>query len=110
MTNGLLAFVQGKLVRYRWAPQRDLDVRKLLVLEALSRQGLVRPRMLGSIVIDPAAWPTSALIDWMAILQRVRGIPEQGARLKQARQLLLARMAVRGTELVFSPDPRNDSW
>jgi uncharacterized protein YfaS (alpha-2-macroglobulin family) len=110
MTNGLLAFVQGKLVRYRWAPQRDLDVRKLMVLEALSRQGLVRPRMLGSIVIDPAAWPTSALIDWMALLQRVRGIPEQSARLKQVRQLLLSRMAVRGTELVFSPDARNDSW
>ncbi|HWL28629.1 MAG TPA: alpha-2-macroglobulin, partial [Burkholderiaceae bacterium] len=110
MTNGLLAFVQGKLERLRWAPRRDLDVRKLMVLEALSRQGLVRPRMLGSIVIDPAAWPTSALIDWMAILQRVPGIPEQGPRLKQVRQLLLARMSARGTELVFSADARNDSW
>jgi uncharacterized protein YfaS (alpha-2-macroglobulin family) len=66
--------------------------------------------MLGSIVIDPAAWPTSALIDWMAILQRVPGIPEQGARLKQVRQLLLARMAARGTELALKPDARNDTW
>lgn len=110
MTRGLLGFAQGKLVRHRWAPQRDLDVRKLLVLEALSRQGLVKPRMLSAIAIDPDAWPTSALIDWMAILQRVPGIPDHNARMKQVRQLLLARMAARGTELAFNEDARNDSW
>src|SRR3546814_12127574 len=30
MLGGLRAFAEGKIVRRRWAPQKDLDVRKLL--------------------------------------------------------------------------------
>lgn len=110
MARGLLAFVQGKLVRNRWAPQRDLDVRKLLALEALSRYGLVQARMLGSIAIAPDRWPTSAVIDWLALLQRVPGIAGKPAKLAQARQVLLARMMESGTGLTFTDDALNDSW
>lgn len=110
MTGGLLAFVQGKLTRQRWAPQKDLDVRKLIALEALSRYDLVKPRMLDSISIDPNRWPTSALIDWLAVLQRVPGIPQQQMRLDQARQLIQARLLDRGTTAVFGDDAQNNWW
>lgn len=110
MTRGLLAFAQGKLVRNRWAPRKDLDARKLVALEALSRYGLVQPRMLDSIAIDPDRWPTSAVIDWMAVLQRVPAIPQQGQLLARARQIILARLLDRGTTMAFGGEARDDWW
>ncbi len=110
MTRGLVAFVEGKVVRNRWAPQADLDVRKLLVIEALSREGMVNARMLGSIEIVPDRWPTSAVIDWLAILQRVSSIPNRQASLAHAREIIQARMLSRGAELVFADDAQNNWW
>src|SRR5690606_6317389 len=70
----------------------------------------VAPRMLDSIAVTPDRWPTSAVIDWLALLQRVPGIPDQAAQLAQARQIILARMVDRGTELVLTDEVQNDSW
>lgn len=109
MKRGLLAFVEGRIVRNRWAPQGDLDVRKLLAIEALSREGLATPRLLGSIAIEPDRWPTSAVIDWLAILQRVPTIANREAALKQAKTIIDARLLRRGTELVFV-DSAQDNW
>jgi uncharacterized protein YfaS (alpha-2-macroglobulin family) len=109
MRGGLLAFVQGKIQRRSWAPQRDLDERKLMALEALSRIGAVTPSLLDSIVIAPDRWPTSAVIDWLAVLQRVPGIPGRAAKLHKATQVLRARLLDRGTEMVF-PDDRDNNW
>ncbi len=109
MTEGLLAFAQGKLKRSRWSPVRDDTARKLLVLEALSRYDLVTPRMLDSIRITPDRWPTSSVIDWVALLQRIPAIPKGATYLAQARQIILGRMLSRGTELVFA-DNNDDNW
>ncbi|MBP6018740.1 MAG: alpha-2-macroglobulin [Burkholderiaceae bacterium] len=109
MTQGLLAFAQGKLTRQRWSPVKDDTARKLLVLEALSRYDLVTPRMLDSIRITPDRWPTSSVIDWVALLQRVPAIPKRIEHLAQARQIILGRMLSRGTELVFA-DNSDDNW
>ncbi|NYT57502.1 alpha-2-macroglobulin [Alcaligenaceae bacterium] len=110
MLNGLLAFAQGKLVRNRWSPVQDLDTRKLMALEALSRYGLVKPRLLDSIAIEPNRWPTAAVIDWLSLLQRVPGIHDKHERQAQARQIILARMLDRGTEMVLNEDAQNDNW
>ncbi|RTZ41109.1 alpha-2-macroglobulin [Candidimonas sp. SYP-B2681] len=110
MTRGLLAFVEGNITRPRWSPERDLDARKLIVLEALSRYRLVQPRMVDSIAIDPDAWPTSAVIDWMAILQRMPAIPNQKLQLHQAEQILRARLLVRGTTATFGDSAQNNWW
>ncbi|TAL77106.1 MAG: alpha-2-macroglobulin [Burkholderiaceae bacterium] len=110
MMQGLLAFATGKIVRNRWAPKNDLDVRKLLVLEALSREGLVNARMLDSIVIAPNRWPTSAVIDWMTLLQRVPSIPDSAASKAQAVQILRARLSSRGTSLVLADDAQDNWW
>jgi uncharacterized protein YfaS (alpha-2-macroglobulin family) len=113
MERGLIAFVEGRLKRDFWTPaflkNGDLDVRKIAALEALSRSGKVMPRMLGSVQILPNQWPTSAVIDWMMVLDRVKDIPEREQRMKEAEQVLRARLNVQGTRLGFSTE-RDDSW
>ena len=69
MLAGLEAFVTGRIVRGSALPTADLTVRKLAAIEALARHDRAKPAMLDSITIDPALWPTSALIDWIGILQ-----------------------------------------
>src|SRR5690606_1668506 len=92
MRQGLIEFVEGRLARYRWAPSNDLQLRKLLVLEALAREGVMRPSMLDSIQIVPDRWPTSSVIDWLSILMRVPEMPRRAERMTQAQQILRARM------------------
>ncbi|MEO5606752.1 MAG: alpha-2-macroglobulin family protein, partial [Polaromonas sp.] len=77
MERGLIAFVEGRLQRDFWSPRKDLDVRKLAALEALSRHGKAQGRMLGSLTIAPNQWPTSAVIDWLSILKRVPDVPQR---------------------------------
>lgn len=109
MQRGLIAFVEGRLQRDAWAPTQDLEVRKLAALEALSRLGLAQPRMLDTIQIRPAQWPTSALIDWTWLLSRLSGLPQREARLDEAQRLLRARLDLQGARLGFSTE-RDDRW
>jgi uncharacterized protein YfaS (alpha-2-macroglobulin family) len=110
MLDGLRAYAQGRIVRHRWAPQKDQDVRKLLVIEALAHYGQASARMLDSIKITPNRWPTSAVIDWLSILRRMPGIAQRDTRLAQARQVVMARLVSRGTSLVFPDDSLNNWW
>jgi hypothetical protein len=113
MENGLIGFVEGRVKRDFWRPawlhNGDLDVRKLAAIEALSRSGKASPKLLDSVQILPNQWPTGAVIDWLAILQRVNGIPERDKRIAEAEQILRARLNVQGTRLGFSTE-RDDSW
>ena len=110
MLAGLSAFVEGRIERRAWSPRPDLDVRKLAALEALARHGRAQPRMLGSVAIAPAQWPTSALIDWLSILRRLETVPERGRRLDEAQQLLRARLAFSGTTLRFANEASDHWW
>lgn len=110
MESGLIAFVEGRIERRIWAPQRDLDVRKLAAIEALSRSGKAAPRMLDGIAIDPHRWPTSALIDWIAILKRLPAVPGHDPKLAEAEQILRARLDMQGTRLGFSTEKTDDWW
>ncbi len=47
MESGLIAFVEGRITREFWSPRKDLDVRTLAALEALSRYGKAKGSMLG---------------------------------------------------------------
>jgi uncharacterized protein YfaS (alpha-2-macroglobulin family) len=109
MERGLIAFVEGRIQRDFWSPRKDLDVRKLAALEALSRYGKAQARMLGSITIAPNQWPTHAVIDWLNILKRVPDVPQRDQRLAEATQVLKARLSYQGTKLVFSTE-REDYW
>lgn len=109
MERGLINFVEGKIQRNFWSPHKDLDVRKLAAMEALSRYGKAQARMLGSITIAPNQWPTHAVIDWLNILKRVPDVPDHDKRLAEANQILRARISYQGAKMVFSTE-RDDYW
>ena len=109
MERGLIAFVEGRIQRDFWSPHKDLDVRKLAALEALSRTGKAQGRMAGSITIAPSQWPTHAVIDWLNILKRVADVPQRSQRLLEANQILKSRLSYQGSKLVFSTE-KDDYW
>jgi uncharacterized protein YfaS (alpha-2-macroglobulin family) len=110
MERGLLAFVEGRIQRDFWSPRKDLDLRKLAALEALSRYGKAEGRMLGSISIAPNQWPTSAVLDWYNLLRRVTDIPQRAQRQAEATQIIKARLSYQGTKLVFSTERDDYLW
>ncbi|MGD9831486.1 MAG: MG2 domain-containing protein [Piscinibacter sp.] len=110
MLDGLTAFVEGRIERRFWSPRADLDVRKIAAIEALSRHGRAQPRMLGSVNLTPNLWPTAAVIDWLAILRRVEGIPERAKRMDEAQQILRSRLSFAGTTLRFSTEDEDFWW
>lgn len=110
MVRGLTAFVEGRISRNGWSPQKDLDVRKLAALDALTRSGNAQGRMLASITVAPNQWPTHAVLHWANILQRVTDAPQRTERLAEAMQILQARLAYNGTRLGFSTDTSDGWW
>ncbi|QTN30739.1 alpha-2-macroglobulin [Rhodoferax sp. AJA081-3] len=109
MERGLIAFVEGRIQRDFWSPRKDLDIRKLAALEALSRYGKAQGRMVGSITIAPNQWPTHAVIDWLNILKRVQDVPDRDKRIAEANQILRGRISYQGTKMIFSTE-KDDYW
>ncbi len=109
MERGLIAFVEGRIERSFWSPRKDLDMRKLAAIEALSRYGKATPKMLTSITIAPNQWPTHTIIDWISVLQRLQSLPEREPRLQEAMQILRGRLSYQGTKLLFSTE-QDDYW
>jgi alpha-2-macroglobulin len=109
LERGLLSFVQGRIQRDTWSPRKDLDIRKLAAIEALSRYGKAQGTMLNSITVSPNQWPTHAVIDWVNILRRVEDVPDRDKRLAQAHQVLRSRISFQGTKLIFNSES-DDYW
>jgi alpha-2-macroglobulin len=110
MEAGLIGFIEGKVVRYSSLPTADLSMRKVAAAEALSRSGKAEPRFLDSLTIEPNLWPTSAVLDWTNVLLRVKDIPNREKRLKEAEQILRARLNFQGTTMGFSTDGMDNLW
>ncbi|MGB3880452.1 MAG: MG2 domain-containing protein [Diaphorobacter nitroreducens] len=110
MERGLTAFVEGRIQRDFWSPRKDLDLRKLAAIEALSRTGHAPARLLESITIAPNQWPTHAVIDWINVLKRVQGVPQREQRLAEAMQILKGRLSYQGTKLLFSTEQQDYWW
>ena len=109
MERGLIDFVEGRIQREFWSPRKDLDVRKLAAIEALSRYGKAQGRMLNSLTLTPNQWPTHAVLDWLNILKRVNDIAERDKRMAEAQQILRARISYQGSKMVFSTE-KEDYW
>ncbi len=114
MLGGLQAVVAGRLEN-SGSGFADGNLRKLAAIEALARYGQATPDMLdalalGSDRMTPNQWPTSALIDYVSILQKLASVPDRAAKLQQAVALLRARMDLRGTTLNWSGSTRDDLW
>jgi uncharacterized protein YfaS (alpha-2-macroglobulin family) len=108
MKTGLRGFAEGRINRTSSLPTVDLTVRKLMVLEALSRKGVPITDILDSITVEPNLWPTSAVIDWHNILRKVEWT-NRDKRLYEADQILHSRLNFQGTTLGFSTE-KDDYW
>ncbi len=110
MLQGLEGFVEGRVYRGSSMPTADLALRKLGAIEALSRHGRAQGRQLSSIEILPNLWPTSGVIDWLNILQRVEDVPDRDLRRESALQILRSRLNFQGTVMSFSTDASDGLW
>jgi uncharacterized protein YfaS (alpha-2-macroglobulin family) len=110
MMDGLRGFIEGRVVRYSSLPTADLSMRKMAALEALSRNGSGEPNLLSSISIEPNLWPTSAVIDWMNVLLRIKGIRDHDKKLKEAEQIIRPRLNLQGTTMSFSTESTDYLW
>jgi uncharacterized protein YfaS (alpha-2-macroglobulin family) len=110
MEEGLRKFIEGRILRGSPLPTVDLSIRKLCAMEALSRTGKFQAALLGSISVEPNLWPTSAVIDWLNLLQNARDVPDRMERLKKAESVLASRLNFQGTVLSFSTERSDRLW
>jgi hypothetical protein len=110
MIGGLRGFAEGRVARHSSLPTVDLAVRKLAAIAALSGAGQADAGLLASITVEPNLWPTSALIDWLEILRKVPSVRDRDARLREAEQILRARLNFQGTAMTFSTEKADYLW
>jgi len=110
MVGALRRFATGKLTRASALPTADLTIRRLAAIDALSRHGAATAAMLDPISVDPDQWPTSAVIDWLGILDRVPDVKQGPARRRSALGILRARLNFQGTTLGFASERRDALW
>ncbi|MBM4306364.1 MAG: hypothetical protein FJ123_06460 [Deltaproteobacteria bacterium] len=110
MEMGLRRFVEGSIVRHSRLPTADLSVRKLMAIEALSRVGKAEAKLLNSISIEPNLWPTSAVIDWLNIINNIQTLPNRNGRRSEAEQILRSRLNFQGTVMGFSTEGTDYLW
>lgn len=109
MLAALDRFARGQLQRGNRLNRADQVERKLAALEALSRYGRAKAEVVNALEFQPNLLPTSALLGWMGVLQRVPDVREGAARLAQAQQILRSRINLQGTVMTFSTE-RDDAW
>ncbi len=110
LREGLIAFVEGRITRGSALPTADLTLRKLAALAAAARYQAIEPRLFDSITIEPNLWPTSAVLDWLTVLDRSAALPERGARLEAAKQIIRSRLNFQGTTMGFSTEGSDDLY
>jgi uncharacterized protein YfaS (alpha-2-macroglobulin family) len=110
MLEALKSFVTGRLQRSSVWPAADLSIRKLAAIDALSRYGAAEASMLTSIALEPNLWPTSAVLDWLALLQREPDLPRRTSRIDEARQILRSRLNFQGTHMGLSNERNDALW
>jgi len=110
MLEGLARWVEGRVRRSAWSPRADDSARRLAAIEALSRHGRANAAMVSALSFDPARLPTSALLDWIAVLGRVEGIERRDERLAKAQALLRARLSYAGTRMTFVQEEQDRWW
>ncbi|MGE0029914.1 MAG: alpha-2-macroglobulin [Steroidobacteraceae bacterium] len=110
MIAGLTGFVAGRITRHSALPTADLAIRKLAAIEALARHQSAQPAMLESITIEPQLWPTSAVLDWLSILDRIENVPHGQKLRQQADSILRSRLNFQGTTMGFSTERSDALW
>lgn len=114
MLNALAGFVEGRVAQDKgivpyWSPRPDLPQRRLAAIEALSRYGRATPGHIATVQITPGLWPTSSLIDWLSILQRMPKLPARAKQMQEVENQLRTRMDAQGTMMRFNTE-QTDFW
>ncbi|UXH79752.1 alpha-2-macroglobulin family protein [Roseateles amylovorans] len=108
--DGLSAFVEGRIARRYWSPRPDDEPRRVAALAALARYGRATPRQLATVdARNLPTWPTSAVIDWLVIHQRMTQAPQREAQISGAQTQLRSRLSYAGTTLRFVNED-TDAW
>jgi len=108
MVKALQAVIDGRLKRESaWGG--DVRLQRIAAVAALARNGLANPAMLGTIGLAPQDMPTGALADWLVILEKTKGVANQGALRKAAEAVLRTRIVYEGSRLDLL-DVRNAPW
>jgi uncharacterized protein YfaS (alpha-2-macroglobulin family) len=110
MEVALRQFIEGKLLRRSALPTADLALRKMAAVDALARWGATDVSLLSSITVDPNLWPTSGVIDWLNVLRSMPDVPNREQKIKQAEQILRARLNFQGTTMNFSTEKTDGLW
>ncbi len=110
MVSALQSFVAGTVGRGVNSPAPDLVMRKITVLEALSRvAGAYQAKYAKTVEYNPNLWPTSSVIEWRNMLARTEA-PDKAAQWKEINTILRARINVQGTSLAFSTEKSDNLW
>jgi len=109
MQRALSDYLHGRIEAPRNAWENP-EVLRLAALEALSRGGLATPALIATIAPQPEVWPSSALLDWIGILQRSPRLANREALLRTALAALAARFSHTGKRLNFHNEARDELW
>lgn len=110
LKRGLTAYVEGRVTHAQWSPREDTLQRKLQALEALTRAGDKPVLAANALEVNVLKQPTSALIDWYLVLQRVPAIKQQATQLQAVQNELRNRLTYAGGRLLFSTEDRDFWW
>ena len=102
-----LAEGRGVLPGARYAG--DHLLLRLQVVEALARHGRATPAMVADLLRSPEAWPTSALLDALSIVQHVAA-PEGAPWRTRLGAMLRNRLIYNGTRASFGAASENMAW
>ncbi len=108
MVAALQSVVEGRLTRDR-AWRADERIVKLAALAALARGGEASPALAARIDMVPADMPTSALANWMTVLDHLGGAPQVVKQRAAAQGELRRRLVYEGTRLDLA-DRDNAPW
>ncbi len=110
MISGLQRFAAGLTVRTMAVQAADLALRKVAALAALARYGKADAQVLSTITIDPQLWPTTTVLDWWSLVLQLPDVPDREVRLREAEQIVRARLNFQGTTMGFSTERSDQLW
>lgn len=96
---GLNRYLDGTLVRNRQYNFSDSTIRRLMVMESLSRYDRLSSDRLTSMNIDIKLLPTSSVLDLISILKRLPKNQDRVKLLSEAEGNLRARLNIQGKEM-----------
>ena len=109
MLEALVEIAEGRRVLPGTRYAGDNLLLRLQVVEALARHGRATPAMVADLLRNPEAWPTSALLDALSIVQRVAA-PDAAPWRTRLGAMLRNRLIYNGTRASFGVASENMAW